>query len=194
MMRWPSSRRSSGASRVRGVVVGALVALHGPAAANQFTPEVDAQRRAAEAMLPAQIMLPGPERGHKTIASVRIRFYADDDYRAGLFRWADRVKAQLADLNKVVEPAFGVRFEAEGFRRWHRTSGNIDVNQMLAELEKLDVGPEVDWVVGFVSALPLVSTSMHELGAARLLLWMAPSVWNHSCRKSAHSLCHLRRP
>jgi hypothetical protein len=48
----------------------------------------------------------------------------------------------------VVEPALGVRFEAESFRRWHRESGSIDVNQMLGELEKMDPGPGVDLVVG----------------------------------------------
>jgi predicted Zn-dependent protease len=150
---------------------GFLLVLAVPAVAwaGPFTPDLDAQRRYAESMMPAQISLPAPSVRPRPVATLRIRFYADEDYRSGLFRWADRTKTQLEGLNKVLEPALGVRFEAEGFRRWHRESGSIDVQQMLAELEKLDPGPGVDLVVGFVTPLPLVSTSMHEIGAARML-------------------------
>jgi predicted Zn-dependent protease len=146
-----------------------LLAFALPAAAGPFTPGADAQRRAAEGLAPADLMLPAPAQRPTTTAVVRVRFYADDDYRAGLFRWADRTKMQLQLVNKVLEGAFGVRFEPESFRRWHRTSGNIDIYQMLAELEKMDPGEGVDWVVAYVSPLPLISTSIHEIGAARLL-------------------------
>jgi hypothetical protein len=154
---------------MRAVLVLALGAVPAVALANPFTPNLDAQRRYAESLMPAQIALPRPSTHPRSVAVLRIRFYADEDYRAGLFRWADRTKTQLEELNRVVEPALGVRFEAESFRRWHRESGSIDIFQMLAELEKTDPGPGVDLVVGFVSPLALVSTSMHEIGAARLL-------------------------
>jgi predicted Zn-dependent protease len=154
---------------VRAVVLLALGAAPAVALANPFTPNLDAQRRYAESLMPAQIALPHPGTHPTSVAVLRIRFYADEDYRAGLYRWADRTKTQLEELNKVLEPALGVRFEAESFRRWHRESGGIQIEQMLAELEKLDPGPGVDLVVGFVTPLPLVSTSMHEIGAARML-------------------------
>jgi tetratricopeptide (TPR) repeat protein len=120
-------------------------------------------------LAPAPLVLPAPTERRKSIIEMRIRFYADDDYRAGLFRWADRTRTQLGYLNQIVEPAFGIRFEAESFRRWHRESSGSDIYKMLAELQKLDPGVGVDWVVAFVSALPLVSSSMHEIGAAQLL-------------------------
>jgi predicted Zn-dependent protease len=144
-------------------------ALATNASANPFTPNLDAQRRSAQALMPVEIALPVPPTAPRSVAVLRIRFYADEDYRAGLFRWADRTRSQLEYLNKVIEPAFGVRFEAESFRRWHRESGNIDIFQMLGELEKMDAGPGVDLVVGYVSPLSLVTTSLHEIGAARLL-------------------------
>jgi tetratricopeptide (TPR) repeat protein len=147
----------------------ALAAVPTVALANPFTPDLDAQRRYAQSLMPAEITLPRPATHPSSVAVLRIRFYADEDYRAGLFRWADRTKGQLEYLNKVLEPALGVRLEAESFRRWHRESGNIDIYQMLGELEKLDAGLGVDLVVGFVTPLPLVSTSMHEIGAARML-------------------------
>src|SRR6185436_19206414 len=164
-------RAEEEARRLRGAVRAVLLLGLVPAVAlaNPFTPNLDSQRRYGQALMPAEIGLPTPATHPKSVAVLRIRFYADEDYRAGLFRWADRTKGQLEYLNKVVEPALGVRFEPESFRRWHRESGNIDVHQMLAELEKMDPGPGVDLVVGFVSPLPLVSTSMHEIGAARMM-------------------------
>jgi predicted Zn-dependent protease len=155
--------------RLPAVLGVAVAVLSGAAARAQFDNQADAQRRAAQGLAPAPLVLPAPAEPRKSITEVRIRFYADDDYRAGLFRWADRTKTQLGYLNKIVEPAFGVRFEAESFRRWHRESGSSDIFKMLAELEKQDAGAGVDWVVAYVTALPLVSTSMHEVGAARLL-------------------------
>ncbi len=138
------------------------------AAQNPFAPQADDQRRAAQGLEPAALEPPGLGGTHPTVA-VRIRFYADSDYRAALFRWAERTRAQLTFINQFVEPGFGVRFEAESFRRWHRQSSSNDVREILGELEALDNGQGVDWVVGFVTALPLVSSSMHELGAARVL-------------------------
>jgi len=39
---------------------------------------------------------------------------------------------------------------------------------MLVELARLDPGLDVDWVVGLVSPLPLVSMSFHDLGWAEV--------------------------
>jgi predicted Zn-dependent protease len=147
----------------------ALAALAVAAGAAGAEQEAESQRRAAAELAPAPLVLPAPAEPRRSITEVKIRFYADDDYRAGLFRWADRTRTQLNFLNRVVEPAFGIRFEAESFRRWHRESGSSDIHKMVAELEKLDAGPGVDWVVAFVSALPLVSAAMHEVGAAEVL-------------------------
>jgi tetratricopeptide (TPR) repeat protein len=127
----------------------------------------DDQRRLARTLEPAPLEPPaGPG---ARVASVRIRFYADEDYRSGFFRWAERMRAQLSALNQFTEPAFGVRLEAESFRRWHAETHGWDMARMLAELAQHDAGDEVDWVVGLVAPLPLASTSMHELGMAQQL-------------------------
>jgi Flp pilus assembly protein TadD len=127
------------------------------------------QERAAR-FEPAPLLAPSRMGGGQG-ATVRIRFYADDDYRSsgGGGRWQDRLRVTLAALNQVVEPSFGVRFEGESFRRWPRQGPGGAVQAMLAELEQLDPGPDVDWVVGLVSPLPLVSMSFHDLGCARVL-------------------------
>ena len=100
---------------------------------------------------------------------MRIRFHADGDYRSEGGRWQENMKVLLGHLNKVVGQSFGVRFEAAEFRRWDRTGPNGALVPMLEQLEKLDPGPDVDWVVGLVSSLPLVSMSFHDLGKARVL-------------------------
>jgi predicted Zn-dependent protease len=153
---------------VLGAASTALVLGAGGGAFAQLS-QADDQRQAAERLAPAPLLLPAPAERRKSVTEVKIRFYADDEYRAGLFRWADRTRTQLGYLNQIVEPAFGIRFEPESFRRWHRESAGSDIHQMVSELEKLDAGAGVDWVVAFVNALPLVSASMHDIGAARPL-------------------------
>jgi predicted Zn-dependent protease len=174
VLRRPLRGRNEKARAVRLARVGlgsAWLALIGTAQAQVNLPfgEAARQRDAAGAWAPAPLQLPAPAERNKNPVTVSLRFYADDDYRAGLFRWAERARTQLGYLNQIVEPAFGIRFEAESFRRWHRESSGSDVNKMLAELEKMDPGIGVDWVVAYVTPLPLISTSMHEIGAARLL-------------------------
>ena len=157
-----------------GAIAAALAAFFGAAgevaAQNPFTPEANAQREAARGLEPVALEPPVPATPRRSAAiAVKIRFYADGDYRAGLFRWADRAKAQLSQLNQFIEPAFGVRLEAESFRRWHREGGNGDVFKLLEELEKMDAGQGVDWVVAYVTPLPLVTSSIHQIGAARVM-------------------------
>jgi hypothetical protein len=74
----------------------------------------------------------------------------------------------VAELNDLLTPAFAVRFEAEAFRRWDRRPGAGALPALLDELEAMDRGEDVDWVVGLVSALPVVSQSFHDLGVARV--------------------------
>ncbi len=155
---------------LRGVVlVGLLCApLRGRAQLQQN--EYQQQQDYAAKFEPAPLLAPGRPGGGPS-GLVRLRFYADDEFRSssGGGRWQDRVRGQLLSLNQVVEPTFGIRFEGESFRRWERTGKGGALQPMLEELEKLDKGPDVDWVVGLVSPLPLVSMSFHDLGCARVL-------------------------
>jgi tetratricopeptide (TPR) repeat protein len=106
---------------------------------------------------------------HGPPRTLRFRFYADAAYRSNVVRWQERVKGWLDDLNRVVTPGFGVRLEAESFHRWERAAGRASVEQALDDLRTQDVGDEADWVVGLIGPLPLVSTSIHQLGMAEEL-------------------------
>jgi tetratricopeptide (TPR) repeat protein len=153
------------------VVAAAAVQAPAPAAQAQAQDQEQAndQRKAAAALEPAPLL--GPQRvgGGLGMAPVRIRFYADSEYRGVGGRWQERMQERLGLLNKIVGPTFGVRLEAESFRRWDRGGGAGGVAAMLDELERLDRGGDVDWVVGLVAPLPLPASALHELGGSRAL-------------------------
>jgi hypothetical protein len=146
----------------------ATVVTTRPAKAQWQKNEYQHQKEFAEKLMPAPLLAPRREGGGK-IVPVRIRFHADPGYRSEGGRWQDNIKVVLGHLNQVVGQSFGVRFEAVEFRRWERTGPNGALAPMLEQLEKLDPGTDVDWVVGLVSSLPLVSMSFHDLGHARVL-------------------------
>jgi tetratricopeptide (TPR) repeat protein len=146
-----------------------VVALLPTAASAQWQKnEYQLQKEHMAQFEPAPLL--GPRRDNAGApALVRIRFYADEGYRSGGARWADRMKSQLAEMNRVVGPVFGLRFEGESFRRWDRQGGSGPLVPVLEELERLDPGRDVDWVVGLCSPLPTLSMSFHDLGMARTL-------------------------
>jgi tetratricopeptide (TPR) repeat protein len=161
------NRRGTVAEAAMWLVV-ALTVPAAPAAAQWQKNEYQQQKEAAARFEPAPLTIRRRAGGAPT--RMRVRFYSDDAYRSsGGARWQDRLRAQLGQLNELLEPAFAVRLEPESFRRWERRSPNGALAPMLEELEQLDPGPDVDWVVGLVAPLPLVSMSFHDLGWATLL-------------------------
>jgi tetratricopeptide (TPR) repeat protein len=153
--------------RVGGCALAAVVGLAASAWANPFTTKVadSPEARRLEPATPEVIV--GRSQGAPRV--LKLRFYADRDYRAVTLRWQERARAWLDVLNRVVTPGLGVRFEAESFRRWDRQSSNGGLEPILAELVQKDGAGDVDLVVGLVSALPLVTASLHEIGMAREL-------------------------
>jgi tetratricopeptide (TPR) repeat protein len=161
-MRWSGIRWVAGGGAALAVLLGG-----GWARAQFQENEYQLQKHAAQALEPAPLRAPKRQGGGE-LASLRLRFFADAEYRATGLRWQEKIKLQLAALNQVVGPAFGVRFEAESFRRWDRKASSARLGEMLEELERLDPGRDVDWVVGLVAPLPLVTSSLHDLGLARV--------------------------
>jgi hypothetical protein len=138
-----------------------------PASAQFQKNQYQLQRDAAARYVPAPLVAERKATG--AVRVLRLRFHADADYRAGGVNWQERMRAQLMQLNDVLEPAFAVRLEAAGFQRWERSSGGGALTPMLEELTQRDPGRDVDWVVGLVSPLPLVAMSFHDLGMAQVL-------------------------
>jgi hypothetical protein len=142
-----------------------------PAAARQFPNPFagpsEPDTRAAQAMEPATYRFPARSwRGSSRV--LKLRFWADGDFRAVTPAWKIKTRAWLSQLSRMIEPAFGVTFEAESFHEWDRPATYGSLGQALDELKEKDPGKDVDWVVGLVSALPLVTTSVHALGEAQV--------------------------
>jgi tetratricopeptide (TPR) repeat protein len=102
--------------------------------------------------------------------AIRLRLYADRDYRGVVIRWQAKARAQIQRINAVVGSAFNVRFEVESTRDWDRSHVGVPLgDKLLDELEALDPAKEVDLVVGLVTPLQGVATSVHSIGIAGYL-------------------------
>jgi hypothetical protein len=98
--------------------------------------------------------------------TIRLRVYADSDYRGVVIRWQARLRGQLARINAVAGPVFNVHFEIETLRSWDRSHVGMAFDPILKELEALDPAREVDLVLGLVTPARGVATSLHQLGEA----------------------------
>ena len=126
------------------------------------------ERDAASHLLPGRFDLsPAPGRP-ADVRVVRLRIYADDDYRT-LLSWQKRLRAQIERINAVVAPVFAVQFEIESIRDWNRSHRAMPLDPILAELEALDPAREVSCVIGLVTPMRGVTTSVHQVGDAALL-------------------------
>lgn len=148
---------------VRGLVVAAtLIALGcGPAPQKRGT-----QVGLARELLPAELQ---PTPTGEVIGTARVLVYADDDFRAQTLNWERKFSVMLRRANKVLGPTVGIELEIAEARPWPRKASSSDMEAMLVELEDLEPGADVHFVVGLTSALPEVTSSLHQLGIARPL-------------------------
>jgi tetratricopeptide (TPR) repeat protein len=108
----------------------------------------------------------GRERPHP-VRTMRVRFWADPESRAGSFNWQLRMRQLLDDANAFTVPGFDVRFEAADFHKWqHPPVARLD--ELLDQLAHADPGDDVDLVVGIASPLQIDTESVHQAGLARL--------------------------
>jgi len=126
------------------------------------------QAQYARTLEPAPVVRPDASR-HDQVRTLRVRAYADAQYRSQVMRWEARLGLLIARVNKVIGPGFGIELELVDTKPWERAAPGNDLFAALAELEQLDPADDVDWVIGLVTQLPEVSSSIHQLGAARPL-------------------------
>jgi tetratricopeptide (TPR) repeat protein len=126
------------------------------------------ERRHAADMLPAALQPTSTEGG--AIGRLRVRVYADDDYRAQNPDHQAKIRLLMERASRLLEPTIGARLEVVQIRPWQRTGSDRQTLQdSLEQLEGLDPGHDVDLVVGMTSALSRLTLDLHELGRARLL-------------------------
>jgi predicted Zn-dependent protease len=127
------------------------------------------QRERAQKLAPAELDLTPAGARRETPRPARLRIYADREYRQTVLRWQGKLRGEIDRINRVVGPVFGVAFEIESMREWPASHLGAPIDVMLADLEALDPGPDVDWVIGLVTPFQGVTASIHQLGAARYL-------------------------
>jgi hypothetical protein len=132
------------------------------------------QQHNAAAAAPAAIeSTPPPEtptagEAHATpaVRAYRVRIYATPAYESLTVDWHRRVTELLEDGNLVLGPSIGARLTIESFHDWAVDEQSL--SGALRALGEEDEGRDVDWVIGFVSALPRATRSFHELGMAQV--------------------------
>jgi tetratricopeptide (TPR) repeat protein len=143
------------------LLAAALATACGPAPGKRGT-----QVGFARELLPAEL---APTPTGEVIGRARVTVYADDDYRARTLNWERKFSVMLRRANKVLGPTAGIELEIAEAHSWARKAASSDMEAMLAELEDLDPGADVHFVVGLTAALPEVTSTIHQLGIARPL-------------------------
>jgi Metallo-peptidase family M12/TonB C terminal len=101
---------------------------------------------------------------------LHVRAYADQQYRAEVRDWRERIGHLIERASAVTEHEFGVRLQVESVRPWER---QLEPDRLTGRLRRVldllvreDAAFEVDWVVGFVGALPTTERSDGHGGLA----------------------------
>ena len=101
------------------------------------------------------------------IATVKVRVYADEQFRSQNVHWQEAFDGELAYANDVLRAEFGIKLVPE-YREWPRHAPGESLEDALRELEQLDPGRDVMTVIGLTSSLSLVSATFEQLGLAEL--------------------------
>ncbi|HMJ14087.1 MAG TPA: M12 family metallo-peptidase, partial [Polyangiaceae bacterium] len=152
-----------GGSLFGGVFVG-LCALG--CAKTPYQLKQEAQARQVAQLRPAQ--LEHDSSSWRALRSMRLRLYV----RSGgdLASQRSAFEERLERANQVFESAMRLRVVLEDVRELPAQQPiAIDTENALRELERLDPGQDVDFVVAIIAASPVVTLSFHELGRANVL-------------------------
>ncbi len=142
-----------------------LVALVLPGCTTAWYDAWRADKNRAEALRPAAAHeSAAPPR---SLRRVRARLWADETYRSQNVHWSTHVERQIAVVNGMLAP-YGAELEVLAAQPWPRRSAD-DLSADLAALVAHDPGEDVDLVIGYVTALPAFTASMHQLGRAEVL-------------------------
>ncbi len=123
------------------------------------------RKKRVEDLEPARL---GAARSDELGRVMRLRVHATPRFIAETPDWKARVDEMVQDANGVLTPALKIRATVFDYRGWNREGADDDLATALVELEGMDAGEEVDWVVGFVGSIPRIVTGFSNLGRARM--------------------------
>jgi biopolymer transport protein ExbD len=123
----------------------------------------EAQHETLSKLMPPQLVAEREWRGE--VRSLKIRVWADDEYRSQNVQWQHTFQEELEYANSVLAAMLGIRFDAE-YRVWQRHAPGATLSEDLAALAHQDPGDGVFSVVGLTSALGLASATFDQIGYA----------------------------
>ncbi len=97
--------------------------------------------------------------------TVKLRVYVDPGVRA-LPRWKEEITEQIDYASQLLRPLLGADLSVAEMKDWARAGEPSDA---LKQLEEIDKGDDVTWVIGYVTPPDAASKVLDELGTAELL-------------------------
>jgi predicted Zn-dependent protease len=94
-----------------------------------------------------------------------IRIWTDAAVRVAP-KWKDDLTDQVDYVNQLLQPLLGIRLQIDAWKDWDRTG---DLHQALGQLEAVDAGSDVAWVIGYTGPNDVATKAMSELGDAHVL-------------------------
>jgi len=126
----------------------------------------DIQRDYAQTLAPAEVQ-GAPTSTAAGAHDVKLRIWVDQEYQAHVIGWPDKVRDMVDRANAVVGPAYGIRFVPE-LHSWNREREDPNLERALEDLEKLDPGTDVGWVLGLTGVMGMATPNIHDIGRAKL--------------------------
>ncbi|HEY8072950.1 MAG TPA: hypothetical protein VIF62_02540, partial [Labilithrix sp.] len=99
---------------------------------------------------------------------MRLRAHVTSAYGAQVIDPKREVEDIVEEANGVVEPLLGVHITVQEVKSWE-LSGDDDLDKCLKLLASEDKGDDVEWVAGFVGALPKTTYRFHDVGRANVV-------------------------
>lgn len=135
-------------------------ALTAPAALRTRTGE-DAEREGE----PAQ---PASRNASARAQTLRVRALVTRSFTAQVVDAPRHLRELFEDANRITERDLGVHLELVETRAW-AFANEEDMEKAFEVLRAADPGDGVDWVAGFVGALPRATRSFHDAGKGTLV-------------------------
>jgi predicted Zn-dependent protease len=151
----------------RALVAAAVVATAVAAACSGSSPQqVQHPHADLSKVMPADF---DPGTKHQgEVKAIKVKAYADADYRAKTPRWKDRINDELDYANSLLTPMLGVRLELTDVVEWDHQAPDAPLRETLAALTEAASADDVGWVIGFTSPPTEPTNAFDELGAGEL--------------------------
>jgi len=128
-----------------------------------------AQQHNAAAAAPAALRTDdGESPSRAKVERLRVRAYLTQSFTAQVVDAPRHLRDLFEDTNRITERDLGVHLELVETRTWD-VPNEDDLDKTFETLRGTDAGDGVDYVAGFVGALPRATRSFHEVGKGSLV-------------------------